>query len=138
MACTILWNITPDWLFNGLNGIISQKIELFKITEVPLLVDTISHRVSDLWTDIQVILNKKKINLRRKFSLQMDERVDYSGHAQLTAIIRHLDEDISTDQFFSRSFQSEQASWDISCYWRMSSRKWIAVEGHKWSIIDNS
>jgi hypothetical protein len=55
-----------------------------EISRIPLSVDTISRRVIDMYSDIEAIM-KEKINSSQKFSLQIDESTDISGHAQLLA-----------------------------------------------------
>jgi hypothetical protein len=61
-----------------------------EISKVPLSANTVSRRVSNLSSDIEVIL-RGKINLSRKFSLQIHESTDISGYAQLIANIRYID-----------------------------------------------
>ncbi|KAJ4444553.1 hypothetical protein ANN_06348 [Periplaneta americana] len=49
--------------------------------------------VSDMANDIQDIM-KDKIKSSQKFSLQIDESTDISGHAQLLSYIRYIDGDV--------------------------------------------
>ncbi|XP_067132238.1 zinc finger MYM-type protein 6-like [Centruroides vittatus] len=65
-----------------------------EISKIPLSDDTIGRRVIEMSSDIEDIM-KEKINSSRKFSLQIDESTDISGHAQLLAYIRRAtDEEI--------------------------------------------
>jgi hypothetical protein len=71
------------------------------VSEVSVSADTISRPFSDMSRDMDVILREKKNNCRRKFSLQIYESTDISGHAQLIANIRYIDRDTVTSNFFS-------------------------------------
>lgn len=70
-----------------------------EISKIPLSADTISHRVSDISSDIEDIM-KEKIKSSRKFSLQIDESTDIGGHAQLLSYIRYVDGDVIATNFF--------------------------------------
>lgn len=71
------------------------------VSELSLSVDTISRPVSDTSRVMDVILREKKNNRRRKFSLQIYESADISGHAQLIANIRYIDRETVTSNLFS-------------------------------------
>jgi hypothetical protein len=60
-------------------------------------------------SDNKVIL-REKINLSRKFSLQIDESIDISGHAQLIANIRYNNGDLIISSFFFCKELPEQAA----------------------------
>jgi hypothetical protein len=79
-----------------------------KISKVPLSAYTISHQVSDISSDTEVIL-WEKINVSKKFSLQINKSTGISGLAQLIANIRYNDGDIITRNFFfCKELQSKQ------------------------------
>jgi hypothetical protein len=59
--------------------------------------------------DTEVIL-REKINVRRKFSLQIDESTDISGDTQLITNIQYVDGDIITSNFFSCKELPERAT----------------------------
>ena len=42
----------------------------------------------------------EKIHISGKFALQVDESTDISGHAQLSANVRFVDEDVIKENFF--------------------------------------
>jgi hypothetical protein len=71
------------------------------VSEVSLSADTISRPFSDMSRDMDVTLREKKSNRRRKFSLQIYESADISGHPQLIANIRYIDRNTVTSNFFS-------------------------------------
>jgi hypothetical protein len=61
------------------------------IYKVSLTDDTISRPFSDMSRDMDVILREKRNDLRKKFSLQIYESADISGHARLITSIRYID-----------------------------------------------
>ncbi|XP_023226698.1 zinc finger BED domain-containing protein 5-like [Centruroides sculpturatus] len=70
-----------------------------EISKIPLSADTISRRVIEMSSDIEDIM-KEKIKSSGKFSLQIDESTDISGHAQLLAYIRYIDGNVIATNFF--------------------------------------
>ena len=70
-----------------------------EISTIPLSADTISRRVIDMSSDTEVNM-KQKINSSQKFSFQIDESTDVSGHTQFLAYIRYIDGDVIATNFF--------------------------------------
>jgi hypothetical protein len=80
-----------------------------EISEVPPSANTVSRRVRNMSSDIEIIF-RENTNLGRKLSLQIDQSTGISGHTQLIANIRYSDGDITTSTLFfsTRNFQREQ------------------------------
>lgn len=81
-----------------------------EIAKVPLSDNTISKRIDDGSADIESVV-LEKIRISKKFTLQLDESTDISGHAQLLANVRFVDGDAIRENFLFCKALPEKNKW---------------------------
>ena len=57
----------------------------------------------------------EKIRISGKFALQVDDSTDISGHAQLLANVRFVDEDVIKENFFFCKRLPQNTTGEIFC-----------------------
>ncbi|XP_067947624.1 protein FAM200C-like [Watersipora subatra] len=80
------------------------------IAEVPLSDNTIASRIDNMSTDIESHV-LENIRISRKFALQVDESTDISGHSQLLANARFVDENAIRENFLFCKTLPEKNNW---------------------------
>lgn len=99
-----------------------------EIAKVPLSDNTTSRRIDDMSADIKSVV-LEKIRIAEKFVLHLDECTDITGHGQLLANVRFVDEDAIRENFlFCKILPDKTTGKDI---FRVTS-EYLKQGGLKW------